>query len=100
MRSAWVVRASRQPERIQNAELKYGVWSDIWSLGLSLVEAGIGKYPYRRFENVFDQLTVIVKEEAPNLPPDRFSQDAIDFITAWCAPSACWRRWRCGSTLT
>ena len=32
-----------QPERLQGAH--YSVQSDIWSMGLSLVEMAIGKYP-------------------------------------------------------
>ena len=32
-----------QPERLQGTH--YSVQSDIWSLGLSLVELAIGKYP-------------------------------------------------------
>ena len=34
---------SLQPERLQGAH--YSVQSDIWSMGLSLVEMAIGKYP-------------------------------------------------------
>ena len=32
-----------QPERLQGSE--YSVLSDIWSLGVSLVEMAIGRYP-------------------------------------------------------
>ena len=32
-----------QPERLEGAH--YGVMSDIWSLGLSLVELAVGRYP-------------------------------------------------------
>lgn len=35
--------ASRQPERLQGTH--YSVQSDIWSMGLSLVELAIGRYP-------------------------------------------------------
>lgn len=38
----------------------YGVQSDIWSLGLSIVECAIGRYPYppETYNNIFSQLQV------------------------------------------
>jgi len=66
------------PERIR-AEDTYTVASDVWSLGVSLVEVAGGKYPYE-FDNVFAQLESIVKDEPPTLP-DSFTCDAKNFIS-------------------
>lgn len=59
----------------------YTVSSDVWSLGLSLVEVAGGKYPYA-YDNMFAQLRAIVEEEPPTLP-DHYSEEARDFISAW-----------------
>ncbi|WFC99019.1 mitogen-activated protein kinase kinase [Malassezia yamatoensis] len=62
------------PERIKsdprNKEMTYTTASDVWSLGLSLVEVAKGSYPYppETFTNVFAQLQAIVDGEAPELP--------------------------------
>lgn len=75
-----------QPERIkgesQNNLGTYTVSSDVWSLGLSMIEIGIGKYPYppEMYSNVFAQLTAIVHGDPPELPSDRFSDMARDWI--------------------
>jgi mitogen-activated protein kinase kinase len=77
-----------KPERIkgesQNNLGTYTVSSDVWSLGLSLVEIACGKYPYppETYANVFAQLTAIVHGPAPELP-DNYSQEAKDFVASW-----------------
>ena len=40
----------------------YSVQSDIWSLGLTIIECGMGQYPYppETYDNIFSQLSVIV----------------------------------------
>ncbi|SAM04008.1 hypothetical protein [Absidia glauca] len=67
------------PERIRAVDT-YTVSSDVWSLGLSLVEVAGGKYPYA-YDNMFAQLRAIVEEEPPTLP-DHYSEEARDFISA------------------
>lgn len=49
----------------------YTVSSDVWSLGLSAIEMGLGHYPYppETYSNVFAQLTAIVHGPPPELPP-------------------------------
>lgn len=72
------------PERIKHSNFgddTYSVQSDIWSLGLSILEISKGCYPYppETFNNVFSQLSAIVDGEPPELP-DNFSDDAKDFV--------------------
>lgn len=78
-----------QPERIQGESQNnlgtYTVSSDVWSLGLSIVELAMGRYPYppETYSNVFAQLTAIVHGPPPELP-DGFSPIAVSFVEAWC----------------
>lgn len=73
------------PERIkgesQNNVGTYTVSSDVWSLGLSMIEMAIGRYPYppETYANVFAQLTAIVHGDPPELP-DTYSEDCRDFV--------------------
>lgn len=57
--------------------------SDVWSLGLSVVELGMGTYPYppETYSNVFAQLQAIVNGEPPTLPKDKYSELSQDFIS-------------------
>ncbi|KAF7288726.1 Protein kinase domain-containing protein [Mycena chlorophos] len=90
------------PERIQgttaNADAQeafntYTVSSDVWSLGLSIIETALGRYPYppETYNNVFAQLQAIVHGEPPQLPEFKpktetdpvevhFSEDARDWV--------------------
>lgn len=74
-----------QPERIrgesQNKLGTYTVSSDVWSLGLSLIEMSLGHYPYppETYANVFAQLTAIVDGDAPEFP-EHFSETSKDFV--------------------
>ncbi|KAG1211502.1 hypothetical protein G6F35_010477 [Rhizopus arrhizus] len=68
------------PERIK-AVNTYSVSSDVWSLGISLVEIAIGHYPYK-YDNMFAQLEAITNGEPPSLPSETFSIEARDFVAA------------------
>ena len=59
----------------------YTVSSDVWSLGLSMIEMAIGRYPYppETYANVFAQLTAIVHGDPPELP-ENFSDESRDFV--------------------
>ncbi|KAI8976855.1 kinase-like domain-containing protein [Pilobolus umbonatus] len=67
------------PERIRAANT-YSVSSDVWSLGISLVEMAIGRYPYK-YDNMFAQLKAIIDDDPPSLP-ESFSSEASDFVNA------------------
>lgn len=60
------------PERIQGGP--YTVKSDIWSLGITLIELALGRYAYSSRQNsgapigILDLLQQIVNEDPPQLP--------------------------------
>merc|ERR1712037_383647 len=90
------------PERISGE--KYGYDSDVWSLGLSLVECALGRFPYPPIDHAvsnqeaaaaagggggglsqmklsfWDLLHYIVENPPPQLP-DTFSPEFRDFIS-------------------
>ncbi|KAI0118380.1 kinase-like domain-containing protein [Nemania sp. FL0031] len=59
----------------------YSVQSDIWSLGLTIIECGMGKYPYppEVSSTIFSQLSAIVDGDPPDLP-GTYSQTARAFV--------------------
>lgn len=89
-----------QPERLEGGH--YSVQSDIWSLGLSLIEMAIGVYPIpppdEKFINqilnensnqpppepkmmaIFDLLECIINQPPPRLQHRTFSPEFTDFI--------------------
>ncbi|KAJ2949505.1 hypothetical protein O0L34_g15427 [Tuta absoluta] len=99
-------RSYMSPERLQGTH--YSVQSDIWSLGLSLVEMAIGMYPipppdantlaaifgghndhHERMGQaplsprpmaIFELLDYIVNEPPPKLPAGIFSDQFVDFV--------------------
>ena len=55
--------------------------SDIWSLGITLVECALGQFPYTAYtgNNYFVLLSQILNDPPPQLPSD-FSAEFRDFI--------------------
>lgn len=80
------------PERISGGALAagaagtasgtYNVQSDIWSLGLTIIECAMGKYPYppEVSSTIFSQLSAIVEGDPPGLPTEGYSALAQDFV--------------------
>ena len=79
------------PERILGDE--YGIHSDVWSLGLSLVEMATGVFPYPATTNdtespppprepisPFELLQCIVNESPPRLSADVFADALRHFV--------------------
>jgi len=72
------------PERIKSLspdDVTYSVQSDIWSLGLTMLETAKGSYPYppETYDNIFSQLSAIVDGDPPSLP-DSYSTNARNFV--------------------
>ncbi|QFZ28491.1 putative MAP kinase kinase [Clavispora lusitaniae] len=73
------------PERIKTLnpdDATYSVQSDIWSLGLTILEIAAGCYPYppETYDNIFSQLSAIVDGEPPKLDDSIFSKEAQVFV--------------------
>ncbi|KAG2423998.1 hypothetical protein HXX76_014824 [Chlamydomonas incerta] len=72
------------PERIKGDS--YSFDSDLWSLGLTLLECALGRFPYpppgETGVNLgfWELLEYIVMEPPPALPTDQFSPELCDFV--------------------
>ncbi|KAG7215468.1 hypothetical protein INR49_003244, partial [Caranx melampygus] len=71
------------PERInpETNQKGYNVKSDIWSLGITMIELAILRFPYDSWGTPFQQLKQVVEEPSPQLPADQFSPDFVDFTS-------------------
>jgi serine/threonine protein kinase len=74
-----------KPERILGSP--YSVKSDVWSLGITLMELSLGKFPFASSDGralaIFELLQYIVNEPVPTLPPNKFSADFEHFLAQW-----------------
>lgn len=82
------------PERIKGA--KYSVKSDVWSLGLSLLELAIGRFPFDADGTsagtrasagpmgILDLLQKIVNEPAPRLPKNKAFPASLEKMIEHC----------------
>ncbi|KAI7746753.1 hypothetical protein M8C21_011054 [Ambrosia artemisiifolia] len=75
------------PERISGKTYDYK--SDIWSLGLVILECAIGRFPFIQSEDqqnwpsFYELLDAIVSKPPPTAPPDQFSPEFCSFVSAW-----------------
>ncbi|XP_059059214.1 dual specificity mitogen-activated protein kinase kinase 6 [Achroia grisella] len=71
------------PERIDpyGNPAHYDIRSDVWSLGISLIELATGKFPYQSWPTPFEHLKQVVTDDPPRLPPGKFSPEFEDLIT-------------------
>jgi mitogen-activated protein kinase kinase len=81
------------PERIQGSP--YSVKSDVWSVGLTLMELAIGKFPFTSSsedgdedasgpQGILDLLQQIVLEPAPKLPKSEAFPQILEDVIAKC----------------
>ncbi|CAF2121366.1 mitogen-activated protein kinase kinase 6 [Brassica rapa] len=74
------------PERISGSAYDYS--SDIWSLGMSVLECAIGRFPYLESEDqqnppsFYELLAAIVENPPPTAPSDQFSPEFCSFVSA------------------
>ncbi|XP_074602136.1 dual specificity mitogen-activated protein kinase kinase lic isoform X2 [Brevipalpus obovatus] len=73
------------PERINPSTSKqgYDIRSDVWSLGITMLEIATGQFPYQMSggrEVFFILLQKVCNDDPPKLPPGIFSHDFEDFI--------------------
>ncbi|XP_050391989.1 dual specificity mitogen-activated protein kinase kinase 4 isoform X1 [Patella vulgata] len=72
------------PERIDPkvSSKGYDIRSDVWSLGITLTEVATGKFPFKKWNSVFDQLTQVVQGPPPRIQDDiRFSEEFKNFVS-------------------
>lgn len=69
------------PERF-NKVGRYGPPSDVWSVGITLVELITGQFPYANFSEFFQAMNAIVDGPAPLLTNEAYSQDCRSCINA------------------
>lgn len=81
------------PERIELETSTYDVRSDVWSLGITMVELSIGRFPYPSIRNVFEQLKQVVQSDPPRLPTGQFTKAYEEFIEM-CLQKNCAKRAR------
>ncbi|KAF2320225.1 hypothetical protein GH714_026119 [Hevea brasiliensis] len=79
------------PERISSeiSEGSHNYKSDIWSMGIVLLECATGQFPYSPPEqdevwaNIFELMEAIVEQPEPCAPSDQFSPEFCSFISSW-----------------
>lgn len=67
------------PEKL-SVENGYSIKSDVWSLGIMLIEIATGIHPYSEFTSLFELTTHILEKESPELDRNKFSEDFCDFV--------------------
>lgn len=81
------------PERIDpSSAIGYDVRSDVWSLGITLIEVATGRFPYPKWNSVFEQLTQVVQGDPPQLSPNEngncFTAEFVDFVNTCLTKTA------------
>jgi len=69
---------NRRPERIENKD--YDFSADVWSLGLTLLECAVGKYPYEIDGGPLGLMMQICNDATPIPPGSDFPAAFCDFV--------------------
>lgn len=74
------------PERISSAHSGkgYDIRSDVWSLGITIVELACLAYPYAKWKTPFDQLKAVVCQNSPTIPPEMGYTDTFASFVGVC----------------
>ena len=66
------------PERMDGE--KYSHQSDIWALGIILIELATGEYPYKMCKNYIEMLNWVKETDVNSIIPEELSNDFKDFL--------------------
>ncbi|CAO4385392.1 unnamed protein product [Caenorhabditis nigoni] len=74
------------PERLAPNADGYDIKSEVWSLGITMVEVANGKYPYDGFMDapILDQVRMVVYGDPPILNPERDTSMQMKMFIAQC----------------
>lgn len=67
------------PERMAHTGYDYS--SDVWSLGIVLLECATGEYPYAESDAIIDYVNIVTEGDAPKPPEGKFSPEFSEFIS-------------------
>ena len=67
------------PERLKGD--KYTATTDLWSLGISIIECATGVNPYQKCKNIFEVIEELSTKQPPEMPGN-YSQKFINLINS------------------
>uniref|UniRef100_A0A915CTU0 mitogen-activated protein kinase kinase n=1 Tax=Ditylenchus dipsaci TaxID=166011 RepID=A0A915CTU0_9BILA len=76
-------RPYMSPERLMAAQEEYDIRTDVWSLGITLIEVARGEFPYPNFNDkcIFAQLQQVVCGDPLFMTPrDNFTSKTVQFL--------------------
>lgn len=71
------------PEKIDPKGSGYSIKADVWSLGISLIEIGMGEHPFKDIPGLLGLIRKIANDASPKLDPAKFTPEFCQFIDKW-----------------